>query len=133
MMFNLKSSFLLGLVAVSVASPTPSFDLVARANIPDPLNCDGSTWTKDQIYNSIQQARNLETAGYTYPMHFNNKDANGNTIFGSQGGLWEFPLSDPVWRNGVTPGTFRVIVKDDYSYVGVTSKDPGTGGTVHKC
>lgn len=35
MQFNLKSSFLLGLVAVSVASPTLSSDLVTRADIPN--------------------------------------------------------------------------------------------------
>ncbi|KAJ2996587.1 hypothetical protein NUW58_g922 [Xylaria curta] len=129
MMFNLKSSFLLGLVAVSVASPTPSFDLVARAKIPDPLVCDGTTWTKDQIYNSIQQARALENSNYAYPKRFYNNE----NIFGTPADLWEFPLADPVWRNGVSPGTFRVIVKDNYDYVGVTNKDVGSGGTVHKC
>lgn len=95
MLFNLKSSFLLGLVAVSVASPTPSFDLVARANIPDPLVCDDHTWTKEQIYNSIQQARALENAGSAYPKPFYNY---GN-IFGTSANLWEFPLADPVWQS----------------------------------
>lgn len=35
--------------------------------------------------------------------------------------------------DGVTPGTYRVIMKDNYDFVGVTNKDAGTGGTVHKC
>ncbi|KAI0400848.1 hypothetical protein F4802DRAFT_601609 [Xylaria palmicola] len=129
MLFSFKSAFLLGLAAVSVASPAPTANLVARAKIPDPLHCDGDTWTKQQIYNSIQQARNYETSGYKYPMEF--KDHEG--LFDASGTLWEFPLTDPVWQNGVIPGTFRVIVKDDYTYVGVTHKEPGTGGSVHKC
>ncbi|KAI0545372.1 hypothetical protein F4679DRAFT_561472 [Xylaria curta] len=128
MLFNLRSAFLLGLVAVSVASPTPSFDLVARAKIPDPLECDGHTWTKEQIYNSIQQARALDGIAH-YPKPFLN---NGN-IFGTKAKLWEFPLADPVWQTGVSPATFRVIVNENYGYIGVTNKDVGTGGTVHKC
>ena len=97
MIFNLKSAFLLGLAAVSVASPTPSSKLVARARIPETLQCDGAEWTKQQIYDSIAQAQYLERARLYYPREFRNRDANGYPIFEAQGRLWEFPLLYPVW------------------------------------
>lgn len=96
MMLNLKYTFLLSLIAVSAANPT--FHLQARARIPDPLLCDGETWTRQHIYDSIQQARNLETAGQAYPKPFGNKNAAGDPIFGAQGQLWEFPLVTPPWN-----------------------------------
>ena len=99
MMFNLKAAFLLGLAAVSVASPAPSSDLVVRAKVPDSLTCDGKTWSKAQINASKSQARNLENDGYAYPKTFGNKDGKGNAIFNTQGQLWEFPLTDPVWKS----------------------------------
>ncbi|KAI1115948.1 hypothetical protein F5Y14DRAFT_408732 [Nemania sp. NC0429] len=132
-MVSFKSIFLLGLVAISTASPTPTHELQARAKIPDNLNCDNTQWTSAQIKASIQQARNLESSGYAYPKTFGNKAGNGSPLFSAQGQLYEFPLTDPVWNNGKAPGTFRVIVKEDYGYVGVTNKDIGIGGTVHKC
>ncbi|KAH8656631.1 hypothetical protein BGZ60DRAFT_532211 [Tricladium varicosporioides] len=136
-MLNLKGALLFSLVAFSVASPT--FDLQTRANIPATLKCsttDGKTskeWTKDQIAKAKSQAKTLGTAGYAYPKKFGNKDAKGNDIFAAQGQLWEFPLTDPVWTNGNVPGAYRVIVKDNYDYAGVTAKDSGVGDTVHKC
>ncbi|OAQ60643.1 ribonuclease domain-containing protein [Pochonia chlamydosporia 170] len=128
MMLNLKNVFLFSLAALSAAQPT----IQSRAQVKE-LNCDGTHWSKDQINHSKQQARNLENDGFAYPKPFGNKDGKGNNIFNAKGQLWEFPLTDPVWTNGVTPGTFRVIVKDNYDFVGVTNKDAGTGGTVHKC
>ncbi|KAJ6439260.1 hypothetical protein O9K51_07145 [Purpureocillium lavendulum] len=128
MMFSLKHVIFFGLLATSAAQPT----LDPRAKVKE-INCDGTEWSKDQINHSKRQARDLENSGYAYPKKFGNKDASGNDIFGAKGQLWEFPLTDPLWTNGVSPGTFRVIVKDNYDYVGVTNKDAGTGGTVHKC
>ncbi|KAI1810013.1 hypothetical protein GGS20DRAFT_233354 [Poronia punctata] len=126
-----KPAILLYLAATAVASPT--FELVARAKVPDFLDCDNTPWTGDQIRASLRQSKALGNGGFAYPKGFGNKDAKGNPIFAAQGNLWEFPLTDPVWYNNNVPGTYRVIMKDDYSYVGVTNKDGGTGGTVHKC
>ncbi|KAI1402974.1 hypothetical protein F4819DRAFT_257446 [Hypoxylon fuscum] len=131
MMFNIKSVFFFGLVAVSTA--TPSSVLLPRAKIPEVLKCDGKEWTKAQILASKEKARELANSNYAYPDLFGNKDGHGQPIFGAQGQLWEFPLLDPPWTNGIEPLTFRVIMKDDYTYVGVTNKDTGTGNTVHKC
>ncbi|KAF4637553.1 hypothetical protein G7Y89_g526 [Cudoniella acicularis] len=140
MLLNFKSAFLLGLVTLSVASPT--FDLEARKKTTIPVDgvvcarSDGTvskTWTQAQIRASRAQADALKNDGLTYPKKFSNKDARGNAIFNSKGQLYEFPLLDPVWTVGTAPGPSRVIVKSDYSYAGVTTKNAGVGDLVHKC
>ncbi|KAI1821591.1 hypothetical protein F4861DRAFT_518363 [Xylaria intraflava] len=128
MMFSLKHTLLLGLVAVSAAQPADLLSRQAGKKIPDPLECDGEEWSKTQIYNSIEQAKALKNSHYAYPKKFENNE----NIYNTKSELKEFPLLDPVWINGVDPGTFRVIMKD-WKYFGVTNKDVGTGGSVHKC
>lgn len=97
MMFNIKSVFFFGLVAVSTA--TPSSVLLPRAKIPEVLKCDGKEWTKAQILASKEKARELANSNYAYPDLFGNKDGHGQPIFGAQGQLWEFPLLDPPWTS----------------------------------
>ncbi|OTA99471.1 hypothetical protein M426DRAFT_269259 [Hypoxylon sp. CI-4A] len=131
MMFGLKSVFLFGLVAISAATPTSTLE--RRAKIPDPLKCDGKEFSKQAIMDALNKAPDTAYDSRYYPFIFENKDSKGRNIFGAQGNLYEFPLLNTVWAPGTEPGTFRVIMKEDYSYVGVTNKDPGTGNTVHKC
>ncbi|KAG8412596.1 hypothetical protein J3458_014306 [Metarhizium acridum] len=128
MMVNIKNLLFLSLVAVSATQPI----LEDRARLKD-LVCDRIHWTKDQINLSIRQARKLGNDNLTYPGKFSNRGGKGNFLFNAKGQLWEFPLTKPVWNKNDRPGTFRVIMKENYGFVGVTNKDPGVGNTIHKC
>lgn len=97
-MYNVKHTILLCLFTVSVASPATHLEDRGEVPIPNPLVCDGETWTKQQITRSISQAALYYDQGYYYPKTFFNQ-AGGHQVFPSTSPLDEFPLTDPVWTS----------------------------------
>ena len=95
-LFSCILTIFLGLFVVSAAHVQISLE--SRAKIKE-INDGRKTWTKDDIYQSILQAKELDDAGFKYPRPFYNRDARQNPIFEAKGPFKEFPLTTPVWTS----------------------------------
>jgi hypothetical protein len=145
MLFDLKSTVLLGLFATSLALPTPDAEadikhLVARAKIPASVDCDGVTFSVsrsspiplhtapltptqgDLIRQTISNSRTQRPWGRkSYPDYFGNK-SGGNKVFTNipdTSNLYGQPLTNPAWVGTADPGRYRVVVNEGYNFVGV--------------
>ena len=138
---NLKSVFVLGLVAVSYASPIAQPDtnvvegrspsvLVARAKVPDTIDCQGQKFSSDDIKAAMKESK---TPHGKYPEKFGNKSGSSKVFdnIPDSTQLWEQPLADPTWTGNGSPGKYRVVMKNDYSYAGVMIES--AGGAFTKC
>ncbi|KAI1453380.1 Ribonuclease/ribotoxin [Annulohypoxylon moriforme] len=129
MYFNLKSTLLLSLITVAVASPTNS-ELYAR-KIDKDVNCGGTVIKADQIGTTYSEASKKEdnTVGnmpHTY--------GNAEGLFNKATDLKEFPLlQEGVWNGRGEKGKFRVVwqkKKSKKTYKGVMyEKNVGAGMT----
>ncbi|KAF2028248.1 hypothetical protein EK21DRAFT_90806 [Setomelanomma holmii] len=127
MLFDLKSTVLLGLFASTFALPTPNAEaevkhLVARAKIPAEADCDGVKFSGDLIRQTISNSRTQRNwGGKSYPDYFGNR-AGGNKVFTNipdTSNLYSQPLTDPAWVGTAGPGRYRVVMNEGYGFVGV--------------
>ncbi|KAF2136156.1 uncharacterized protein K452DRAFT_313439 [Aplosporella prunicola CBS 121167] len=163
MFFSFKSAFLLGLVAVSAASPIANPEaaagdvsfanhLHARAQIPaGGVTCAGTHYTHDDIEHALQQARRAQDQGgirngqgSTYPKTFGNKgpSAGPNSLKTKQNPdalvfpaikkqLYEYPMGPGgVWDGHQARHSAAVVMKEDYSYVGLMVHKGGANNYV---
>ncbi|PWI73454.1 hypothetical protein PCL_08730 [Purpureocillium lilacinum] len=92
MRFSLANVLIIAIVAGSTAQ--------ASTKLRD-VHCGGRSWSRDQITRAIEQAKALRDSDYVYPRPFFNRDMKEKVLFNVEGQLWEFPLTDPPWTNGM--------------------------------
>jgi hypothetical protein len=99
MFVNFKTVFLLGLAAISQASPIRedgSNHLQSRAPIMD-YDCDGNTIAQQDIYNAWTAGKNQNeyAIGGRFPKYFGNQGNHGSKVFSNVPdgtALLEFPI-----------------------------------------
>ncbi|KAF2137354.1 uncharacterized protein K452DRAFT_321788 [Aplosporella prunicola CBS 121167] len=152
MFFPLKSAFLLGLAAISVASPIANADaasasagevayannLFARAKVPEMVKCRDKEYSKADINNALSQARTAQSQGGVggFPKFFGNEGKDRKPVFPNipkSTNLYEYPLKkDSAWTGGAKDPV-RVVMKEDYSYAGVMGHTPDVSNAYKKC
>ncbi|PWY71382.1 hypothetical protein BO83DRAFT_417950 [Aspergillus eucalypticola CBS 122712] len=136
MLFSFKPTILLALALTAIATPiaNPTVDegniLVARAPRRD-VDCNGKKFTKADIHNAIEQSKVVEDKRQTnakaygkYPEVY----GNGEGLFGSSRTLYEYPLVSGTYSgktNAGPPGNYRVIMDENYTYLGSVYHIPG--------
>ncbi|KAF1916054.1 hypothetical protein BDU57DRAFT_594836 [Ampelomyces quisqualis] len=118
------SSVLLCLVTSTLAlpAPAPEAHLVARAKIPASVTCERTTFSVNEIKQTIANAKIPRQAsnGKEYPDYFGNRSGS-TTLFGNipaSSNLYGQPLTNPAWTGG-PPGKYRVILNEKFNFVGV--------------
>ena len=98
MLISNLQTILLALCTVSSALPITEASvhhLESRATMPAAVNCGGKTFTKDEMYASIQSAR---IPVRSYPKDHKGIGAGGKKLFEFSKKMWEQPLMNPVWN-----------------------------------
>ncbi|KAF2141215.1 uncharacterized protein K452DRAFT_318879 [Aplosporella prunicola CBS 121167] len=126
MYFDIKSIFLLGLVAAATASPVAypgdedgSVSLHARMAKPQKVKCpDGTVFEVEEVTAGNGHFREAAKKAFEpsyklkYPDYFGNKSGGKQVIpTASQNDLYEWPIfkDKSNWTNGKQPGKYRTV------------------------
>jgi hypothetical protein len=90
----------------------------------------------DVIRQSIAESRTPRIVGVNrkeFPHVFGNKSGPFGNINNALTTLWIQPLADPAWTGNSAPGRYRVVMNQNFGYVGVMEHPPNDNTNFRLC